>query len=102
MNEIIGKWVQRKDQPYAGLWFEFLEDGTFIAEYSSMAIFSSGTYTVDGNEINLNQKSHSFGMTGNFPGRFEIENEILKLVLASGPEQPRPANLDQARLYVKQ
>lgn len=102
MKEILGKWVQRKDQPYAGLWFEFLADGTFLGEYSSMAIFSSGTYTVSGNQVDMDQTSHSFGMIGKFAGLFEIEDNAMKLAIASGAGQPRPDTLEQARIYIKQ
>ncbi|MCD6475938.1 MAG: hypothetical protein J7K85_06690 [Anaerolineaceae bacterium] len=102
MKEILGKWIQRKDQPYAGLWFEFLEDGTFMGEYATMAIFSSGTYTVSGNHIDMNQTSHSFGMIGKFAGLFEIEDNVMKLAIAKGAGQPRPETLEQARIYIKQ
>ena len=102
MNEIIGKWVQIEGQPYADLWFEFREDGTFSAEYDAMAITSGGTYTVSGDEIDMDQTAHSLGMVGAFAGRFEINADQLKMALAGGPGQERPANLDKARIYKKE
>lgn len=102
MNIILGKWVQNEGQPYAGLWFEFKSDGTFLAQYDAMAIVSSGTYRVEGDFITMNQTSHTFGLVGEFKGLFAVEGDILKMALASGAGQPRPANLDNARLYQKQ
>ncbi len=99
MEAIYGKWVQVEGQPYAGLWFEFKEDGTFNAAFESMGIKSGGTYYVSGNEIDLDQNFHSLGMVGKFSGIFEIEDDELKLALASGPDQARPVNLEKARIY---
>lgn len=99
MHEIIGKWVQREGQPYAGLWFEFHEDGTYRAEYQEMAIISGGSYSISGNEIDMEQTTHSLGMTGTFAGLFEISGNILKLSLAGGAGWARPADLSGARIY---
>lgn len=99
MNEIVGKWVQVEGQPYEGLWFEFKEDGRFEAEYEPMGIVSSGTYEVEGDEITMQQKSHTFGLVGEFKGRFSIENGKMKLALPAGAGQERPENLSDARIY---
>ena len=96
MNELIGKWTQREDQPYAGLWFEFSENGEYRAEYDGMAIVSGGTYTLSGDEIDMDQTAHSLGMVGEFAGRFEVQGDVLKLALAGGAGQARPENLDGA------
>ena len=101
MKEIIGKWTQREDQPYAGLWFEFAENGEFKAEYSDMAIVSGGTYTLSGDEIDMDQTKHSLGMIGKFAGRYEVQGDVLKLALADGSGKARPENLDGARIYLK-
>lgn len=101
MNVIIGKWTQEVGQPYAGLWFEFMEDGTFKAQYDAMGIVSGGTYHIENNEIDINQTSHTFGLVGEFKGVFEIEGNTLKLALASSADQPRPANFQDARTYRK-
>lgn len=102
MNAILGRWVQAGDQPYTGLWFEFKEDGTFLARYDAMAIVSSGTYKVEGDFITMKQTSHTFGLVGEFKGLFSVRDHILKMALAAGAGQPRPANLDSARVYHKQ
>lgn len=99
MKEIIGKWVQVEGQPYAGLWFEFKEDGQFEAEYEPMGITSSGTYEVEGDQITMQQKEHTFGLVGEFKGRFSIENGTMKLALPAGAGQDRPDNLSDARTY---
>jgi len=101
MKDIIGKWTQIEGQPYAGLWFEFKENGAFSAVYEPMHITSGGTYSVSGDEIDMNQTSHSLGMVGAFTGRFEIEGDELKMALAGGAGQQRPANLENARIYKK-
>lgn len=101
MNEILGRWVQRKDQPYAGLWFEFHENGEFTAEYEAMAITSSGTYSISENEIDMDQTVHALGVTGKFAGRFAVDGNVLQLSLAAGAGQPRPADLSKARIYIK-
>ena len=101
MKEIIGKWVQAEGQAYAGLWFDFKEDGTFTAEYAPLGVVSSGTYDIDGKNIDMNQKKHTFGLLGNFKGIFEIHDDELQLALASGAGQERPADLSGARFYKK-
>lgn len=101
MNALIGKWVQDQGQTYAGLWFEFKEDGTFTARYDAMAIDSGGTYLVEGSDIDMDQSTHTFGLVGHFKGKFSIEGNVLKLALASGPDQPRPTDLDAAKIYIK-
>lgn len=101
MDMIVGKWVQAEGQPYAGLWFDFKGDGSFSARYDAMSIDSGGTYHVDGQQIDMDQTSHTFGLVGQFKGIFEIKGDVLRLALAGGTEQPRPINLDDARYYVK-
>ena len=101
MNALVGKWVQDEGQAYAGLWFEFNPEGTFTARYDAMGIDSGGTYTIEGNNIDMEQTSHTFGLVGHFKGIFAVEGDSLKLALASGPDQPRPDQLDNAKLYSK-
>lgn len=102
MNNIIGKWVQVEGQPYEGLWFEFLEDGTFKAQYDPMSIESSGTYKVAQGEIIMQQTTHTFGMVGEFKGIYQVDGDQLKMALASGPGQEAPENLSEARIYQKE
>jgi hypothetical protein len=101
MSEIFGKWVQREDQAYAGLWFEFYDDGRFEAEYAPMGIESSGTYTVDGDQIDMDQTAHTLSLVGEFKGRFAVDGDELKMALAAGPGGDRPADLSDARIYIK-
>lgn len=101
MGELIGKWTQGLDQPYPGLWFEFKTDGTFHAEYDAYGIVSGGTYTVAGDHIDMDQTTHTFGLIGKFEGLFAIEDDILKLAMAEGPDHPRPQDLTNARMYYK-
>jgi hypothetical protein len=102
MSEIIGKWVQAQGQPYQGLWFEFKQDGTFTAEYGPMGIVSGGTYVVDGEMITMHQTEHTLGFTGEFKGRFTIDADQLQMALAAGPSGARPADLSEARMYIKE
>jgi hypothetical protein len=101
MEKIIGKWVQAEGQAYAGLWFDFKKDGTFKAEYAPLGVVSSGTYVIDGQNIDMNQKIHTFGLLGNFKGIISIEDDVLKMALASGSGQERPADFTGARIYKK-
>jgi len=101
MDSILGKWVQAEGQPYAGLWFEFNLDGTFSARYDAMSIDSGGTYIISGDQIDMDQTSHTFGLVGHFKGLLKIENDVLSLVLAGGPDQPRPVDFTDARRYNK-
>ncbi len=101
MNPLIGKWQQPTGQPYPGLWFLFKEDGTFEAELASMGITSGGTYRVDGSIIHMDQARHTLGITGKFEGRFSVENDTLKMALGN-PGEKAPAELNGARLYIKQ
>ncbi|MEE4194947.1 MAG: hypothetical protein V2J07_07100 [Anaerolineae bacterium] len=102
MEKIIGKWTQIEGQAYAGLWFNFKEDGTFDAEYAPLGVVSSGTYEIDGNQIDMDQKKHTFGLLGHFRGIYEIDGDELKLALASGAGQERPTDLTGARIYKKE
>jgi len=101
MTEILGKWTQGLDQPYPGLWFEFKADGTFQAKYDAYGIVSGGTYTVEGDQIDMDQTSHTFGLIGQFKGIFAVEEDVLKMAVAEGPDHPRPQDLTNARLYQK-
>jgi len=102
VNNIIGKWVQVEGQPYEGLWFDFLEDGTFKAQYDPMSIESSGTYELGQDEIIMQQTTHTFGMVGEFKGIYQVEGNHLKMALASGPGQDAPEDLSEARIYQKE
>ena len=101
MSDLIGKWVQKEGQPYAGLWFEFGKDGQFEAQYEPMGIVSGGTYQVDGDEIIMQQTEHTLGLVGEFKGLVKIEGSELKMALAAGPGMDRPADLSDARGYIK-
>ncbi len=102
MNELIGKWTQIEGQPYAGLWFAFGEDGHFEAQYEPMAIVSSGTYETDGGTITMQQTAHTLGMTGEFKGLYAIEGNQLIMALSAGPGLDPPADLSDARVYMKE
>lgn len=101
MREIIGKWIQKEGQPYAGLWFEFKADGSFDAEYDAMGISSGGTYTAEDGLITMQQTAHTFGLVGEFKGRYAVEDDELQMSLAAGAGQDRPEDLSAARYYVK-
>lgn len=101
MSELLGKWTQKEGQPFAGLWFEFREDGSFEAQYEPMGITSGGTYVIEGGQITLQQNEHTLGMIGEFKGLYAIEGPELKMALAAGPGQDRPADLSEARVYIK-
>jgi hypothetical protein len=101
MNAIIGKWAQIEGQPYPGLSFTFKEDGSYESEYEPMGITSSGTYSVDGDLIDMKQTQHPFGLLGPFVGRFAIEGNQLKLNLVAEGTHTRPADLNGAVIYEK-
>lgn len=101
-NELIGKWVQCPGQPYPGLYFIFKEDGSFEAFYDALGIVSGGSYLVEGNRIDMDQTSHTFGLVGKFEGIFEIEDDVLNMQLVSAGEHPRPTTLDQAVVYQRE
>jgi hypothetical protein len=100
MNAIVGKWQQPEGQAYAGLWFEFNEDGTFRAEYSEMGITSSGTYEIREDLIFIDQAQHSLGLVGKFEGRFTITNGTLQMALGN-PGEKAPLDTSHGRLYLK-
>ena len=100
MNPIVGQWQQPAGQPFPGLWFEFHEDGTFTSEFSEMGITSSGTYSLNGELISMDQTKHTLGLLGKFEGRFAIEGNTLKLIL-SDPGEKAPEDLSKARIYLK-
>jgi hypothetical protein len=97
---ILGKWQQPKGQPFPGLWFEFNADGTFRAEFPEMGIISSGTYQVAGDQLDLDQTQHSFGMVGKFKGLWVVEGSVLKMAVGQ-PNENRPPDLKAARSYEK-
>jgi hypothetical protein len=49
----------------------------------------------------MNQKIHTFGLLGNFKGIISIEDDELKMALASGAGQERPTDFSGARIYKK-
>lgn len=100
MNPLVGKWEQPEGQAYAGLIFDFKADGTFDSQYPAMGVTSSGTYTVEGDLIHMDQTAHTFGLLGKFDGRFAVEGDTLKLLFGN-PGEPAPEDLGKARLYLK-
>jgi hypothetical protein len=104
MNELIGKWVMAKDQPFPGLWFVFHPDGTYQAELPGLIeVKSAGTYVLaPGGLIEMDQQEHSMGLVGHFSGRYKIEGNTLRLALSAAPGGPRPEHLDNARIYLRQ
>lgn len=99
---LLGKWTQTEGQPYPGLYFMFLDDGTFEARYDALGIVSSGTWQADEGLIDMDQQKHTFGLVGNYIGRYRINGAELRMSLVAGGEHPRPATLDQAVIYVKE
>ena len=102
MFDVIGKWVQSKGQPFEGLWFEFKEDMTFVAEYEPMGITSSGTYETDADQIIINQTQHTLDLTGEFKGLIAIKENRLLMALAASPGGAPPEDLSEARIYTKE
>lgn len=100
MSSLVGKWQQPQGQPYPGLWFQFNEDGSFSAEFSEMGIVSRGTYSIDDDNIDMNQTHHTLGFVGQFLGKWLIDGDTLKMSVGQLPGQ-RPETLEQARLYQK-
>jgi hypothetical protein len=101
-EEIIGKWVQAEGQAYQGLWFQFNEDHTFRSEYEPMGIVSGGRYEIDDDQLTFQQTEHTLGFTGEFKGRFKIEEGQLTMAMAAGPGKERPKDLSDSRLYIKE
>jgi hypothetical protein len=102
MNDILGKWRQPQGQPFPGLYFEFHQDGTFLAVYEEMEINSSGTYTAYEGSIDIDQTQNTLGLLGKFLGLYAIQGEILTMTLGN-PAHPRPESLEHEnkRLYKK-
>ncbi|NLE83819.1 MAG: hypothetical protein GX603_04825 [Chloroflexi bacterium] len=98
---ILGKWTQIEGQPYPGLYFEFMDDGTFEARYDALGIVSSGTWQTNGDEIDMDQQKHTFGLVGKFEGRYLIDGDLLKMSQVAAGEHERP-DLDNAVLYHKE
>lgn len=98
---LIGKWIEADDQSYPGLTFEFFPDGAFEANYDGLAITSGGTYTTHGNEIDMNQTHHNFGLVGKFHGLFQVNGNELRMILVATGEHDRPADLTGAVIYYK-
>ena len=99
MDSIVGTWKQPADQAYPGLTFTFHEDGSFESVFSAMGITSSGTYSVEGDLISMDQSQHNFGLTGKFDGRYAIEGSTLKMAFAN-PGEAAPEDLSNARTYL--
>ncbi|MGC9358119.1 MAG: hypothetical protein ACP5GX_09635 [Anaerolineae bacterium] len=97
-EELLGRWEQMQGQPYPGLWFEFKSNGTYQANLEEMGIISSGTYTTEGNKIDMDQTEHTLGATGEFRGLYAIEDDILRMAVSS-PSRERPTDLSDARMY---
>ncbi len=49
----------------------------------------------------MKQNEHTLGMLGEFKGLFQVEGTELKMALAAGPGGDRPADLSDARVYIK-
>ena len=88
MQDLIGTWAQIEGQPYPGLAFTFTRTHIFCRLRNDEHHFQ-GTYTTDGELIELNQTQHSFGLIGLFVGRYQSGSTRLLLnVVASGSRTP--------------
>lgn len=102
MSDILGKWQQPAGQPYPGLVFEFLADGTFKASFAEMGITSSGTYKAANGEIDMDQTQHTLGLLGKFSGRYSVENDTLIMTLGdTGSARPDSLEGKNKRTYKK-
>lgn len=102
MSDILGKWQQPQGQPFPGLWFEFRADGTFEAVLEEMGVKSSGTYTAENGQIDIDQTQHTLGLLGKFQGLYMIEGNMLTMTLSDpGGERPESLDTKNRRLYKK-
>ena len=99
-EKLIAKWIQNEGQEFPGLWFEFKEDGSFVAGYEALGIESGGTWTAEGNTIDIDQTYHTFGFISKTIGIFEIEGDQLKLEMVT-EDIPRPEVFGSPQLYTK-
>lgn len=99
---IIGKWSQIEGQPYPGLYFQFMEDGTFEARYDALGIVSNGTWKVEQDKIDMDQQKHTFGLVGKYEGTYKIDGDLLRMNLVAAGEHARPEDLDKAVIYRKE
>lgn len=99
---ILGKWAQIEGQPYPGLYFRFLENGTFEARYDALGIVSSGTWQARENKIDMDQQKHTFGLVGKYQGLYQIDADLLSMSLVAAGEHDRPTDLEKAVLYRKE
>lgn len=101
-STIIGKWSQIEGQPYPGLFFNFLEDGTFEARYDALGIVSSGTWQTQEDKIDMDQQKHTFGLIGRYQGIFEIVDDLLRMTLVAVGDHERPVDLQNSVIYQKE
>lgn len=99
---LLGKWTQTEDQPYPGLFFLFLEDGTFEARYDALGIISSGTWQADDGLIDMDQDKHTFGLVGKYEGCYKIEDNLLKMNLVTAGEHTRPSGFQGSVTYKRE
>ncbi len=99
---LLGKWTQTEDQPYPGLFFLFLEDGTFEARYDALGIISSGTWQADDGLIDMDQDKHTFGLVGKYEGCYKIEDILLKMNLVTAGEHTRPSDFQGSVTYKRE
>ena len=99
---LLGKWTQTEDQPYPGLFFLFLEDGTFEARYAALGIISSGTWQADDGLIDMDQDKHTFGLVGKYEGCYKIEDNLLKMNLVTAGEHTRPSDFQGSVTYKRE
>lgn len=98
-DKILGRWVQGADQDYPGLYFEFFVDGRFEARYEALAVVSAGTYETRGDEIDMDQTEHNFGLVGKFVGLYRIIGDQLEMHLVAEGDHERPGDLSHAVIY---
>ena len=99
---LLGKWTQTEDQPDPGLFFLFLEDGTFEARYDALGIISSGTWQADDGLIDMDQDKHTFGLVGKYEGCYKIEDNLLKMNLVTAGEHTRPSDFQGSVTYKRE
>jgi len=99
MDQLAGKWVQGNDQPFPGLFFEFLADGTLSTPLASVSVASSGSCKAANGGSSIDLQEQKLDMTGTFKGLQRMEGRALHVAVAGGPGRSHPVTFGSARIY---
>lgn len=93
--------IKRKTSPLPAYGSNSKRMAVLLPSIMPWVFPSVAPYAVEDGTNTMQETTHTFGLVGEFKGRYAVEGNELQLEPAAGAAQDRPADLSEARHYLK-